>query len=369
MRKERESIIVIADTHLGLKISTWNFLGLRNTLSCEPKILSGFLNWLKELEEKGSTKIRLSDTEEKLLVPPSELILLGDILELWDASNRSIEYCSKDFNDVISDLKCEKIYLLGNHDDILEEVSGHFPSGSSTIKIISGTYPEQSERTSFKVVGEKKYLFLHGHQFDSMFKYSGPLWKLLSYLRDGAEAFGSFSWILVGLFVVCMLLCLFPQFQINKLFLLLLGALTIPRLGVSIFRPIWTQASGKRYDRKGSVKGFYKFWKNYTKDVDDSADVNIVHGHTHLIDLISPEEIENIVGKTDWKVRATLINIPSWVWDEKDIYQDLLFAVFLYIDDQHAYFFGWDWHLEQPFYISNKMIPRARVEYPLPIMS
>ena len=93
MEKDERSVIVISDTHLGLGPSTWNLPGLRNTLSCEPKILSGFLNWLKSVEEGEYYSIQLSDGSEKQILPSSELILLGDIIELWDASDRAIEFC------------------------------------------------------------------------------------------------------------------------------------------------------------------------------------------------------------------------------------------------------------------------------------
>jgi len=354
MDKEEGSIVVISDTHLGLRPSAWKIPGLRNTLSCEPKILSGFLNWLKKLEEGEPYSIRLSDDSEKRLLPPSELILLGDIIELWDASDRAIEYCSRDFNRAVSELECEKVYVLGNHDDVLVEVSTVLPSGTSSLDIVTDIYPRESEETPFLKRGGRSYIFLHGHQFDTLSQLAGPLSKSLAWTRDGAEAFGTFSWLLVGIFLISVFLKMFNLAEIDVYLLGLLGILSIPRIVISLARPVWNRLFGKRYKQEGAVKGFYNYWRKISVRADYPSDINVVYGHTHLTDIITPEEIEEIIDRDGWKPELTLLNIPSWVKDQAK--EDVLLATFLYIDDEGAYYVGWDWNKEAPFLISDEAI-------------
>lgn len=79
-----------------------------------------------------------------------------------------------------------------------------------------------------------------------------------------------------------------------------------------------------------------------------------MYGHTHLTDIITPREIEEILDLDDWETELTLLNIPSWVQDQaKD---DVLLATFLYIDDEGAYYIGWDWNKNSPFLISDEAI-------------
>ena len=117
---EREkSIVVVADTHFGL----------RNEMCFEPEVFSGFLRWVKRLEKCEVEPLKLGDwdavKDEKVLEPPGKIILVGDILELWDASDRSVDICVRTFFPIFSELDCEKIYVLGNHDDVLEEIASN----------------------------------------------------------------------------------------------------------------------------------------------------------------------------------------------------------------------------------------------------
>jgi UDP-2,3-diacylglucosamine pyrophosphatase LpxH len=354
MNKDEGSIVVISDTHLGLRPSTLYIPGFKNTLSCEPKILSDFLNWLKILEEGEQYSIKLSDNRKKRLLPPSELILLGDIIELWDASNRAIEFCSRDFNRAIAELECEKVYLLGNHDDILKEVSTILPSGTSSLNIVTDIYPKQDTKPPYIMRGARKYVFLHGHQFDSLTQLAGPFTKILAWVRDGAEAFGTFSWLIVGIFVGCAILWRFNLLKIDTYIVGLLGLLSLPRILISLARPIWNKLVGKRYKQEEAVKGFYNYWRKIPEEVAYPPDVNVVYGHTHLTDIITPDEIEEIIDGDDWKPELTLLNIPSWVKDQDD--EGVLLATFLYIDDEGAIYVGWDWNEKKPFLISDERI-------------
>ena len=155
-----KSIIVVADTHFGLK---------KKDETSNPEKFSDFLKWIDSLEQKGTEKIDSgiwSNNEEKTITvkKPEKLIFAGDILEFWDATKESIDVCTRSIIQSLYNLKSEKIYLLGNHDQNLTEISDNYPLGHSNILIKEGEY------ATFK--GEKRFIFLHGHEFDKLFSLS-----------------------------------------------------------------------------------------------------------------------------------------------------------------------------------------------------
>ena len=100
--EKEKPVIVIADTHLGLRERKLLGIDLQS-VTCESETVSAFLHWLVELEEKGSWTLPLVTGEESEpaqleLEPPGKLILLGDVLELWDSSERALDMCSDRFS-------------------------------------------------------------------------------------------------------------------------------------------------------------------------------------------------------------------------------------------------------------------------------
>jgi UDP-2,3-diacylglucosamine pyrophosphatase LpxH len=368
--QNRGSLIVVADTHLGLRV-TKRILGLGNTVSCEPQILSDFIEWIKNLERTGKTTIKTinlgaGDVEkrERALKAPEKIVLLGDILELWDAPNRAIDVCSRSIIQSISELRCEKIYLIGNHDYASKGISGKYPLGLSPIQIIEDVYPIQtgsSEDIATLPIGKDKYLFLHGHQFDRTFRSFGRLWEVVSMLRDGAEAFGLYSWLLVSLFLVFLVLNVLHWWLDIGDLILMLSLVVVPRMFISLARPVWNKFMRTRYKREKAVKGFMDWWGEFSKNKVHSSEqnLNIVYGHTHLADVFWSNEIERISNRSiPKKAKINLINIPSWVRDQAKKYEDILCATFLYIDDEGSEFIAWNWNLKCPFYIPKEIIRR-----------
>jgi UDP-2,3-diacylglucosamine pyrophosphatase LpxH len=83
------------------------------------------LRWVKNLEQTGGEELKLGiwgSTEKNMtLNPPERIIFLGDILELWAASTKCIDASTRYIIQLLSDLNCEKTYVLGNHDyDLIE---------------------------------------------------------------------------------------------------------------------------------------------------------------------------------------------------------------------------------------------------------
>lgn len=115
--KDQGSCIVIADTHLGLVPDPGK---LAEAETCDPAALVGFINWLVDLKNKKvENELELYDEggdASKKLEPPSMLILLGDIVDLWDSTEAKVEFSSRPLFSALEKLDCEKIYVLGNHD-------------------------------------------------------------------------------------------------------------------------------------------------------------------------------------------------------------------------------------------------------------
>jgi hypothetical protein len=79
----QKSIMVVADTHLGLKKEKQN---------CDPQAVSDFLHWVELLEKKGKDYIKLGKwgvkSSELTVKPPEKMISLGDILEILGHNKR-----------------------------------------------------------------------------------------------------------------------------------------------------------------------------------------------------------------------------------------------------------------------------------------
>lgn len=331
------SIFVISDCHLGL-------IGKSKGIVSEPEHVGQFLNWLIRLKEGETVKIKLgpwgNGRKEKVLKPPERLLLIGDILELWDAPDRGIEYCSRPIFELLQKLDCPKVYLLGNHDYDLKPLIGTYPSGNNTLTIMEDYYPIQADKKSTFTVkmGDRDYIFVHGYQFDKLFTFQP--WKKLGGIRSGATAFGDYGDIFVGLLILSIAVAIFNYALlllsplslpstitsiVNLMFPLLqfampgfLGlsqsfwSLLYPYLGVVgnlglvvlwlllggprffylYARKIWNKLVGTRYNRKASVSGILSWWNRFAKNRETkSKNLRIVYGHTHLIDVIESDEL------------------------------------------------------------------------------
>ena len=342
MRQEQKSVIVVADTHFGLK---------KKNQVCDPAAFSSFLNFVKFLEKGGKTEISLGvwgSSEKSLAIhPPETIIFLGDMLELWDASSKSIDASTRYIVQQLFELNCRKIYVLGNHDYDLLEISGDYPFGSSKITITS------EEATVTK--GEKNYLFLHGQQFDSLFAL--PTWQFMSPIRHAALAFASYSWIFVILFFADLLFEIVYGIKgvVDVAVLALLGSISIPFLIMKFGRNVWNKIKTTKYKPKKAEKNAENWWRKFSKEKYLTGNFNIVYGHTHLIDFWR---------KADSKESLTFWNIPSWIRDhnkKKQVDLEQVFRhAFLYIHDEGCEFIGWDTKQKKPFLIPKEVILEKR---------
>lgn len=180
-------VIVISDTHMGSEQFNHDDL-------CE------FLEWIPSLRDSPKTVPckKIKDGEgnsvdtDVTLKEPGKLILLGDILEFWDpiCQNRdfSLIYSAKPFT-LIENLPCEKVYVIGNHDEDLSDldkaiiglkfkeckkpdVKGGMKSlvyNTLKLKIYDRHYPRKKNGIAHgEQIGKWNYFYLHGHQFDKI---------------------------------------------------------------------------------------------------------------------------------------------------------------------------------------------------------
>jgi len=165
-----QSWIVISDTHIGGNPQGSNIPN-DNDLCC-------FLDWVKHLEGKGEPIIVKTEDKryERTIIPPSKIVLLGDILELWDPENSDRSYNIKRGAEpfsLIDEMKCDKIYVVGNHDqdlyelaDVLQKDKSALNLGDHKLEVFKRHYPLNVIKGIR--IGEIRYAFLHGHQFDKM---------------------------------------------------------------------------------------------------------------------------------------------------------------------------------------------------------
>lgn len=337
-----KSIIVVADTHFGLN---------KKEQKCDPSAFSDFIDWVIQLENKGKEELKLgwwgAKGNDLVLKKPEKIILLGDILELWDASKKSIDACSRSVIQSLGCLSCKKIYPLGNHDCDLEELVGRYPLGNSRIEIFKNEYAA--------VKGNKTFVFLHGHQFDKLFEF--PSWRVLPHIRQAAMVFGLYSWMFVAMFVIYS--ALFLSFGLNGatdwIILMLLGAISVPFLVIKYARDLWNSIKSTRHEPEKSVGPLEEWLKEYEKRV-NAKNWNIVYGHTHVIEYWSKK-----VGDSS----LTVFNVPSWVRDSKHKnkvpLENVFRHAFLYIDSSAVEFIGWDTVAKKPFLIPNDVITERRL--------
>jgi UDP-2,3-diacylglucosamine pyrophosphatase LpxH len=122
----------------------------------------------------GSRGARAEAVEDFLKHHASEnLFLVGDIIDFW-ALSRGVYFPTSHQNVLRKIMKRAKqgtrvTYIVGNHDDV---VRGFIPVEFGEIEVCNETIYESADG--------KKYLIIHGDQFDQVVKYA----KWLAFLGD-----------------------------------------------------------------------------------------------------------------------------------------------------------------------------------------
>lgn len=303
------SYFVISDIHLGSNINGGNVPNV--------DALCQFLEWINGLELDNRIFVQKNNSTSennyvKTIVPPSKIILLGDILELWDPENgdRSnvIKRAAKPFA-LLQSIKCDKIYVVGNHDqdlyelaDVLKQESGNgekttpLDLGSCRLEVHKRHYPEKDKVNDGIDIGGRKYAFIHGQQYDKL-QITEPIYKRFKIRFDPldfVQDISNISWVksifrkkwpTIGYFVSILLtIGLFFLGVVGKIMLIILSVfVAIPPL-VKFITYIQSKVWKFIKPRDKEVKDVIENGSYYKKSSDHMNVDVVVFGHTHMPD-------------------------------------------------------------------------------------
>jgi UDP-2,3-diacylglucosamine pyrophosphatase LpxH len=396
-----KSLIVVADTHLGLRRNAL-LRALNKGPESEPAVIGSFLEWLirssntekstgKDIsssqsspEGLASTKVPVWDESrgqvvDRLMRAPEHVVLLGDIMEMWDSQDESVSLALTTTFSKLNRLDAEVVFVTGNHDQVFERDVTTTSGIRGEIRITSDVWPDSKAIPSSEkgepgmrpvLAGKRRYLFLHGHQFDTGFQLLGPVTHIPGHLRRAARL-GNYMWLFAILFLTSLVAWSLGAFSghevIASIMIIVLFLLALPIIYLVIGRYLWRKISGSRYHRERALKGFSKWWKTQVdqgtalqgekKGLDDLV---VVYGHTHVTDIIDGRNIGRIRPLGGLRAQGAsplLLNVPAWTNDPK---HGLERAFFLYVDNGRHLFLGWDWRASRPFHIPDALIHARR---------
>jgi UDP-2,3-diacylglucosamine pyrophosphatase LpxH len=351
-------VLVISDTHLGFE-------------DASAKRFQDFMDYLTEWVHNKAAPIEESDRktgEKKIetLAEPQKIILLGDMLDLWISrdSNTVRPYLQsfKPLSSLVA-LNREIVYLVGNHDWIVtlaDDKPFELPDRAS-ITLGRESYPPQADgRWKGEHIGKRTYLFLHGHQFDPIFKHQSML-RFGDFMGFSSANAGGLKWFTVlggVVFLATLCLVLSPilvnwlpslltslaghlQNPVSAVITLLFGWFmavivffgvlwlfnVLARLyyGYSLW-PGFTSKGKDVFQRRGKtlheIIGTYHFDK-VARNID--AEI-IITGHTHVPKIYTPR---------NWPDKL-VINCGSWIEQRHNPHD-----TFVYIDDRGPRLLRW----------------------------
>ena len=377
INSNNEPYIIISDVHLGSE-------------KCNQKAFCCFLEWVRHLHHKPHT-VKIKDKEVEIK-KPERIILLGDILDLWDPRNGDRNNVIEDSMrplSILSSIDCEKIYVVGNHDDSLGELEGKFNSQSlcngTNFHIYDSHYPEIDPKgDAYGInIGNKSYFFLHGHQFDreqAILAYVSSLigehWNHLDWFqilynipftkKHWKKNFVIFLGLLLGgeYLLIKMSHLQNPMantYLINDFlaFIILVWAMIVGFFAFSSIPGIVAHTQRLVYESTNPQDKTVEQVINddYYKTSKDTIYANVVvFGHTHFADHSELDEdtMEKLLKKKPLKERLLkekplkeklFLNSGCWLGIDEDIKGKMRYAnTFIYIDTSGAYIMRWLGH-------------------------
>jgi UDP-2,3-diacylglucosamine pyrophosphatase LpxH len=348
---QRGPIIVVSDTHIGRQSES----------ACR---FEHFLDWLRAGLLAGTLIFHTQDGALKEVTAPEKLIILGDFLELWGP--READYANPVADgyrilDSLYHLRCDKIYVPGNHDDaaarycrIDARQAGHH------FTVIPKHYPDSHEGEQ---IGAKTYFFLHGHQFSR--KWGARVVKFFDFIGQFSYASHAASprALQAGFVVLLLSIILGPFSLLVKPWAYLLEEL--PVFVTAIMAGVWAvlcvlgvawiwrrlqiawNRPGREHMAGLTESGKFNRFIGKPKHVGIQEVVNrryydrgrdtinadiIIFGHTHMPELCF--EVKG-TGKPGGK-RKGFVNTGSWV---ENSHQHDTFA---YVGDEGPQLLQWD---------------------------
>ena len=214
------------------------------------------------------------------------LYLVGDIIDIW--SLKSKKYWPQSHNNVVRTIlgkakhNTKVIYITGNHDEMIRDY-GTLMLGNVFIK----------EREIHTTADNKKFLVLHGDQFDGVVKYQKWLSKLGSVAYD---------------------------------YLLLISAF-ISHIRNKFNLPHWSLSNFLKYKVKNAVSYISSYEKAVSHTAEKEGVDGIVCGHIHHAEISMINEVK-YMNCGDWVESCTAlvethdgeIQLIKW----SDVYENLL---------------------------------------------
>ena len=335
----KHAYIVVSDLHFGGE-------------GCNHKEFCSFLEWVRSL---GHHPVTVKCNDKKITIEnPEKIILLGDILELWNPKNGDrgdiVKDCMRPFT-LLSNLNCDKIYVLGNHDDSLEGLEGKVECellvNGTKFYIYNGHYPKKDKKSGVAQglkIGNRSYFFLHGHQFDkkkAIVKLITKFWDPLEWFQDIFHVkFTKNHWKENFVIFLCLLLVgkyflwngilqhSFLNDLIWDLFTGFFALSSVPGIVATTQGTIYNSMKPLNKTAEQVIEN--KYYQKNKEKID--ADV-VIFGHTHFA---SSYELK-------LKSRNKLfLNSGCWVGADKVINGKKCHAnTFIYLDETGAYLLKW----------------------------
>jgi UDP-2,3-diacylglucosamine pyrophosphatase LpxH len=340
---EKDAYIIISDVHLGSK-------------ECNHKEFCDFLEWIRGVEKQP--KIIKCKDEEVIIKTPCKIILLGDIFELWTPKDLDRDNVIKDFMrpfSLLSDINCDKIYVVGNHDDSLGElekkVITETLNNGTRFNIYNRHYPKKDKKSDIASglkIGNRSYFFLHGHQFDKgqaiiiyVSKLIGELWDPIDWFQDLFNiTFTKNHWKINFVIFFGLLLgeyFLWNIFQQSGFWVIVALSMINGFFAFSSIPGIVAHAQRSIYD---SMKPIHKTVEEVIKyghyqESKDTVDADVVvFGHTHFA---SSYELRSEARK------KLFLNSGCWVGTDAEFNGKMRYInTFIYLNDSGAYILKWN---------------------------
>lgn len=382
------SVVVVSDLHLGGEVG-------RKT----SEDFSSFLTWLNGLSNGATGSQYVVENEGgpggiaggKQLKPPEMVILLGDIIDCWVPRNflrRSAFSDSLNIFTTLYGLPCPIIYVVGNHDAEIREVSGNYSifygPESTSIKSISvekDTFPPH--RGPGIQIGENTYMFQHGHQIDSLFTHTKAFSEFPGWVANNKSIFdthrilkwGARTVFLLGAIYLILLATINPSVPVVvQMIIILLFGISIPIVALS-FPVSWLSGMYELYwnshlsrivkwvSSKLSKPPKYRTIDSLIKTrgfkrAIQSGNVNtVIFGHTHMADdYIDPQNNQRFINSGSWistkpvnmpeesGVRYHIVGIddPKTIQHGEQYTRKYVYNTFIYIDNEGPVSLIWD---------------------------
>jgi UDP-2,3-diacylglucosamine pyrophosphatase LpxH len=334
------SYIVVSDVHLGSKL-------------CNFHQFCSFLEWLLDLKDSPKTIPSKDGSIE--IKSPEKVVLLGDILELWDPRDGDrdhvVKQCLRPLS-LLSNLSCDKIYVMGNHDDAIknydDKIDYEMFRNKTKLDVWNRHYPDEDAGMK---IGGRSYYFLHGHQYDksqailaTISKLLGETWDPVEWCnsqfntsftkRHWALSFLFFVFVLAGAWYIQRFESVGARFTLTALGVLVGGFFafsSLPAMVTKSQRNIYNRSKPKdKTARQVLEDEYYKEQKDTV-----TADV-VVFGHTHFASSYRGS-------RAGWGKEKIFVNTGSWVGVDEEIDGEMRYSnTFVYIDDSRAHIIRWN---------------------------